>query len=223
MAPTEVPIRVVLIEDHAAIRQVLAQALAAAGGFEVVGEAGAAAEGIELCRRYQPDIIVLDAFLAEEAGLEALVHVRRAAPDAAVLVFSGSTTPTLIARALRHGARGIVEKAVDFPELLEAMRRLHRGLTYFTPRVSEVVRRIVSSPFPLDSGWTLTEIERRILAGIAAGRSSKQIAATISRSTYTVENHRRRIMQKTGCRSVAELTLLALEQGLMPNIELARR
>jgi DNA-binding NarL/FixJ family response regulator len=215
------PVRLVVIEDHSSVRQVLAQALEATLEITVVGQASTAAEGIACCREHRPDVILLDALLPDDTGLEKMRQLSLASPKSALLVYSGSIHTLLVNRALVQGARGFVEKAAEFGELVVAIKHLRQGLTYFSPRVSEVVRQIVAAPSSCSSSLELTEVERAILAKVASGQSSKEIASDLSRSPFTIENHRRRIMQKTGRNSVAELTLLALELGLIANVRIA--
>lgn len=223
MASTPHPIRLVVIEDHSSVRQVLVQALESTAAFTVVAQASTSAAGVAACREHKPDVILLDAMLPDDAGLETIRDLKRAAPGSPLLIYSGSMHASLVNRALIHGARGFVEKSAEFDELVLAIKRLHEGLTYFSPQVSNVIRQIVASPGSHAVSAELTAIERAILARVARGRSSREIARELSRSPFTIENHRRRIMHKTGHRSVAELTLFAIEIGLLPNVQLARR
>lgn len=218
-APT---IRLLIIEDHCSIREVLVQALNATPGFTVVGQATSASEGLAAGRELQPDVVILDAMLPDDPGLEMIADLRSLVPEAAVLVYSGNRHRSLVSRALLHGARGFVDKSADFADFITAIRRVHLGLTFFSPRIAEVVRDIVVAPPSGNAAEMLSDMERAILARLARGLSSKQIAQELQRSPFTIDNHRRKIMRKTGHHSVAELTIHAIRIGLRPDIQLVQ-
>ncbi len=208
-------INLLIVDDHTSIRQALAASFASSGEFGSVWEAGGADVAVELSQKHQPDVALVDATLPETSGVDAVKMIRKASPRTNVAVFAGSINAGSIAQAIANGAIAYVEKSVSLDELVNAVKTVSRGSTYFGQAVAPVVLQIVREPHIADSGATISSKERTIISKIAEGKKSKQIAAELGRSVRTVENHRRRIMQKTGLRSSAQLALYAAEQGLI--------
>lgn len=208
-------VRLVVVEDHASIRELLIDAFKTLKGFQVVGEAATAREGLELCLREKPDVVVMDVMLPDENGLDSARAIRRGSPKTKILIFSATTNAVLISRALEQGVHGYIEKSARFSDLVSAVRAVAANAICFGQSLLPTLQQIRRSPFPLDAASRLTARECTILAAIAGGKSSKAIAAELGLSVYTVNNHRRRIKAKTGLRGTSDLTLHALRLGLV--------
>jgi DNA-binding NarL/FixJ family response regulator len=190
---------------------------------EVVGCAREAGAALELCRREQPDVIVLDLILSAEprgAGAESgaalLPELRTCCGRAKILVFSGCLRPVWIRRLLLAGVHGLVEKMAEGEELGEALQALGAGRVYYSRFASEEIRRIVHrNGAQRASMASLTEREERVLRAVAEGLSSKEISARLGISVHTVVNHRCSLMKKTGRRGAAQLTRYAVESGAL--------
>lgn len=208
-------VRLVLVDDHEGIREILSDILGSNPDIEVVGQAGTGAALLQLCAEQNPDIILLDLMLPDMNGLDCIRSIRRSLPGARILIFSGNANPILISRAVELGVQGFIEKTAKYSELIEAVRRIATGGTCFGRTIKPALMQIQNSPFPLGSADQLSPRERTILAGIASGKSSKEIAGELGLSLFTVNNHRRRIKNKTGLHGTPELTLHALNLGLI--------
>jgi DNA-binding NarL/FixJ family response regulator len=206
--------RVILADDHRMLVELLAESIDEVAGFKVVGRCFSGLEVIEEIRRTHCDVVVLDLMMPGLDGLECLRALRRVAPDVEILILSGSANPLSVNRALNLGVRGYVEKSAGTEEILVAIRTVAAGKKYFGQSVQATVRKLRSSPFPFDAADRLSSRERTVLAGVAAGGTSKSIAAQLELSEFTVKNHRRRIKSKTGLQTNAELILHATKLGL---------
>ena len=148
-------------------------------------------------------------------GPDAVELVIRASPRTKVLMLSGAMTPVALRRALKGGALGFLPKTAPFGEMLEAIRTVADGGFVTTESGRRLVQRTLEDMSRPEATYPLTDRERGVLTGIASGKSSKEVAEELGLSVFTVENHRRRIMDRTGVRSIAGLTLLAVEMSLV--------
>ena len=208
--------RVAIVDDHTAIIEMMRQVVESISGYKVVGAAISAAEAREICRRTQPDMIVLDLMLPGVSGFGLLGELRAACPRARVLIFSGHLRPAIMREAMLSGAYGLIEKTATLDEFQQALRAVGSGQVYFSRFASEVIRRIVNrDPSMLARSVKLTDREKAVLRSIADGHSSKEISTRLGISRHTVVNHRARLMKKTGCKGVARLARYAIQIGLV--------
>jgi DNA-binding NarL/FixJ family response regulator len=203
---------VVVVDDHASIRQMLALVLAREGPYEVVGEAGTGFEALKVCRRVKPRLVVLDLVLPELNGVEVLRSLRAELRDSRFMVYSGALSRALIAGALQARPHGFVHKTDPLSTFCEALHAVGNGCCYFTPFVTKLMdeERYASSPTA-----TLTDRERAILQMIAEGFSNKEMASRFCIAPKTVEHHRAQVMHKLGKHDVATLTRYAVSLGLV--------
>ena len=212
--------RVVVIDDHVAIVEMLRHVIESSPQYRVVGSADEAAAALELCRREQPDLIVLDLVLPPTSGLALMIELRAACTGARIMIFSGHLQAATIRQALSSGAHGLVEKTAPLGEFREALQALGSGQVYFSRKASEAIRNLVNLKPPCAGrGARLTEREKTVMQGIARGLSSKEISTELSLSVHTVVNHRTRLMKKTGLRGVAQLSRYAVQLGLVEDLE----
>ena len=213
---SQAPIRVIVADDHAIVRTGIRHVLESEPGFLVVGEAANGAEAIELARSLTPDVAVLDISMPGTSGLQVTQELRRLAPDTRVLILSMHDNTEYVLESVRAGAHGYILKDTAATELRGAIHAVRRGESYFSPpiarRLTAVVRGITEEE---DLLGQLTARERQVLVGVAQGRTNREIAVELGISHRTVETHRESLMRKLGIRTVAGLTRVALEAGLI--------
>lgn len=210
------PIRVLIVDDHALVREGIRQALAAPG-FEVVDEAADGAEGLSKARRHHPDVVLLDISLPGENGLRTAARLRTEVPASRILMLSVYDQPEYVMEAVRVGAHGYLLKDTMPTDLRDAIKTVVTGGTRFDSVLSG---GRVPSPPPVRNDMLerldqLTRREREVLIGIAGGKTNKEIAAGLGLSPRTVESYRESLIRKLGIPSVAGLTKFALDAGLL--------
>ncbi|MGC9450953.1 MAG: response regulator [Oceanipulchritudo sp.] len=209
--------KVAIIEDHTAVRDMIAQIVRTMEGWEIVTEAGDGRQALEECLSSQPDFIILDVMLPGMNGTEILRRLRRQLPNVHVLVFSGYQDAHLLRELVEAGAHGFIGKTAPLTELQKGLEIVATGGTYFSPEVAEVLRESMFNPAfsgipPLQR---LTAREREILQLIAESHSTKEIAGILNISVKTAENHRTNLMRKLDLHDVASLTRFAIEFGII--------
>ena len=205
--------RVVVVDDHASVRQMLGFILAREGPYEMVGEAGTGFEALKVCRRVKPQLVVLDLALPEMNGLEVLRMLRAEMRETRCMVYSGTLNRSLIVEALQARPHGFVHKTDALATFCEALRAVSSGCSYFTPFATKLMddeRHLHTT------AAHLTDRERAVLQMIAEGMSNKEMAIRFSIAPKTVEHHRAQVMQKLGMHDVATLTRYAVRLGLVP-------
>ncbi|MDT8436560.1 MAG: response regulator transcription factor [Gemmatimonadota bacterium] len=216
---TESPIRILIADDHALVREGIRHVLDEEPGLEVVAEASDGEEALREVAAHQPDVLVLDISMPGLSGLEVVRRLREDGHEARALMLSMHDDTEYVLRAVRAGAAGYLLKDDAGPGLLrQAVRAVHRGDSFFSPavaaRLTDALRRDPrAASDPLEA---LTGREREVLRLVAAGRSNKQIASELGISRRTVESHRESLMRKLEIRTVAGLTRFALEHDLLP-------
>jgi DNA-binding NarL/FixJ family response regulator len=200
--------RVVLVEDHATLREGLALLLQAEG-FEVAGQAGEAAGAYDLVGREKPDAVVVDLKLPGENGIELTRRLLRRDGRLGVLLLTGAEEAPLLADALESGARGVAHKAAPLKETVRAVRAVAAGGSYVDPHVQE----LINEQAPQLTQRTLSVREREVLELVAAGCDRREIAERLSISEETVRTHVRNAMGKLGAHSRANAVMIALRRG----------
>jgi DNA-binding NarL/FixJ family response regulator len=219
---TDAPIRILIADDHALVREGIRRVLDEDPGFDVVAEASDGRQALERIVETNPDVAILDISMPERSGLDVARQLREERPALKVLILSMHDETEYVMRAVHAGAAGYLLKDDAGPALLrQAVRAVHEGDSYFSPavaaRLTEALRGGSSgSADPLER---LTGRERQVLRLVAAGHSNKQIAAELGISRRTVESHRESMMRKIEIRTVAGLTRFALENGLLEDID----
>ena len=212
-------IRVLIVDDHAVVREGIRHVLSTDSDFEVVGEASGGEAAVTLAQSLVPDIVVMDLSMPDLPGLEAARRIRERLPRTAILVLSIHDHPEYVLRSIEAGTQGYLRKDSSPTELRNAIRAVHGGGTFFSAPVARhlavaVGRRAVEEDPPTRSE-SLTPRERDVLRGIALGRTNKEIAGTLAVSVRTVESHRESLLKKLGVRGTAGLTRFAIEAGLL--------
>ena len=211
--------RILLVEDHAIVREGLCSLLEKQPDMEVVGEADEGRTAVDLVRQLLPDIVIMDITMPNLNGVDATRHIISEFPETKVIALSIHSNRRFVTDMLRAGATGYVLKECLFDELVQAIQAVATGGSYLSPRITGVVidgyikRVAAASDSPLS---TLTGREREVLQLVAEGKSTKEIALELHVSTKTIEANRRQIMEKLDIHSVAELTRYAVREGLTP-------
>jgi DNA-binding NarL/FixJ family response regulator len=212
-------IRVLLADDHAIVRSGLRLLLERERDFEVVGEAVDGREAVDWMERAEADVAVMDVGMPGLNGIEATAQITRKHPEVAIVMLSMHSDESYVLRCLRAGARGYVLKEAAETELIEAIRAVQAGKSFFSPKVrgmlqEEHVERIRREG-GVDSYDLLTEREREILQLIGEGNSNKDIANRLRLSVFTVETHRKRILEKLNLHGTADVILYAVRKGII--------
>jgi DNA-binding NarL/FixJ family response regulator len=211
-----VAIRVLLADDHSLVRQGFRRILEDESDVEVVGEAGGGAEAIELDRKLDPDVVVLDMSMPEINGLHAAIEILRHRPERRILILSMYDGAQYVRNALAAGVRGYILKNALETDLLRAVRTVANGGQFLSP---ELIAAIASPPgedSDADERFSqLSAREIQVLRLIALGRSNKEIAELLGVSANTVAVHRTNLMATLGVHKAAELVLIAVKKGLV--------
>jgi DNA-binding NarL/FixJ family response regulator len=212
-------LRVMLVDDHALVREGIRHVLTATPGIEVVAEAGDATEALRLAQETRPDVVVQDLSLPGASGLDLTTRLKAVLPAVRVLILSVHDHQEYVLGAVRAGAQGYLRKDTSPAELRTALAAIARGESYFSPPVARHLTAAVrgESPAADPAGRLarLTPREREVLAGIAAGETSRAIAGRLGLSPRTVETYRESLARKLDIKTVAALTRFAIEAGLV--------
>jgi len=201
--------RVVLVDDHVAIRDLLRLVLDAQNDFEVIGEAGTGAEGLRVCRRAHPNLAIIDLILPELSGIEVISRLRKECPNTRVVVFSGVVDEEELANMLATHPHGFVRKLDPLADLLNALRTVKSGGRFYSSALDRLL------DYPMERTASLTSREVEVLQLVAEGRTNKVIAMTLGVATKTIDNHRTNLMQKLNLHNVAALTRYAIKAHLI--------
>jgi DNA-binding NarL/FixJ family response regulator len=215
---TEEPIRVLVADDHAIVRTGIRHVLEGDPGFVVVAEASTGAEALELAERLRPDVAVIDISMPGESGLRVAAELRQRSPGTRALILSMHDNTEYVLESLRAGAQGYLLKDSAATELRGAVRAVRRGESYFSPPIAGKLSAVVRGETAEAAAGALGQLsgrERQVLIGVAQGYTNREIALQLGISHRTVETHRESLMRKLNVRTVAGLTRLALEAGLV--------
>jgi len=212
-----VSIRVLLVDDHKIVREGLRALLNAKPGIEVVAEAENGRTALQLARELMPDVVVMDVTMPDLNGIEATHRLITEFPDIKVIALSMHSDHRLVSGMLAAGASGYLLKDCAFEELEKAIRTAVDNNIYLSPQLTKtVINHYVRNPSPAKSlaFSVLTAREREVLQLLAEGKNTKKIAFGLGVSIKTIETHRRRLMKKLNVTSMAELTKLAVREGV---------
>lgn len=214
------PIRVVVADDHAVIRQGLRMLLESRPEIEVVGDCENGREALLMVESLKPHVVLMDVVMPGLNGIEATRQVRRASPTTRVVILSGFVDEEQIIGAIRAGASGYLVKNSDVSELVLAIQTVHRGNQYYSAALSEgfdipELQLQARRPEQRTGIDTLTPREREVLQLIAEGRTNQQVADELVVSIKTVEAHKAHIMDKLKAKSRTDLIRYALKRGIV--------
>jgi DNA-binding NarL/FixJ family response regulator len=211
-------IRVVLVDDHALVRQGFRRILEDDPELTVVGEASNGTDAISLVKKTDPDVVVMDMAMPEMSGLHATMEIIKQRPGTKVLILSMYSDEQYVRNALDAGAKGYILKSAIENDLTRAVKAVAAGEQYLAPELSSLlIRAIQTGSFEKasDPYDRLTQREKQVLQLIAHGKSNKEIAVILDLSVNTVAVHRANLMSALGVHKTAELVLFAVKKGLV--------
>ncbi len=210
-------LRILIADDHRIMREGLRSLLEKQPDTEVIAEAENGRTTLQMSRRFKPDVVLMDIIMPDLNGIEATRQILAELPDIKVIALSMHSDKKFVVEMLDAGASGYLLKDTAFEELGKALHTVVNNRTYLSPKIvglmaedyspSSATKDYLVSP-------VLTSREREVIQLIAEGKTTKQIASLLNVSVKTVETHRKKIMDKLGTNSVAELTKYALREGL---------
>lgn len=209
--------RLLLVDDHAVVREGLRAVLALEPDLTVVGEASDGRNALDLVRQLRPDVVVMDIGMGSLNGIDTTRQLVRDNPLAKVVVLSMHADESFVLAALDAGAAAYVVKAAASEELVRAIRAVASDRRYLCTDVAGIVMNLCvsGSTAPAATAFSLlTDREREVLQLVAEGHTSPEIGAALHISDKTVETHRHNLMEKLDLHSVAELTKCAVRNGL---------
>lgn len=206
------PVQIIIVDDHAVVRQGLRMMLDAQPDITVIAEAPDGQTAVNLARSLHPDLILLDLLMPEMDGIETIQHLREAGVESKILVLTSSLEDEAIKQALKAGAQGYLLKASRSTELVRAIQRVIAGEEVLDPAAAQALIRQVRSDDPLE---TLTGRERDVFDLLARGQTNSDIAASLHISEVTVRTHIMNIFDKLDVRDRTQIMIYALKRGLV--------
>jgi DNA-binding NarL/FixJ family response regulator len=210
------PIRVLIVDDHAVVREGLRAFLALQDGLEIVAEAADGAQAVEQARECTPDVILMDLVMPRLDGVGAMRELRRELPECRVIVLTSFLDEDRLLPAIQAGAAGYLLKNADPAQIARAVREAHDGRAIIDPTVAaRLVNVLAERPTTPTADDTLTRREREVLELIAGGRSNKRIAHELGISEKTVKTHVGHLLAKLGVSDRTQAAMLAVREGLV--------
>jgi DNA-binding NarL/FixJ family response regulator len=208
-------VRIAIVDDHEIVREGLRALFVGQRDFEVVAEASNGEEAEAVCRKYKPDVVLLDLRMPKVGGSDAVFRIKKACPATNILVLTSYLEPGIVREMLKAGALGFMLKDVARHELLNAIRSTAKGEVALHPDAQKQLVLEKSSDrgngSPIDQ---LTARELDILRLIASGRSNKEIASELTLTEGTVKGYVSNVLAKIGVQDRTQAALLAVKEGL---------
>lgn len=208
------PVRVLIVDDHAVVREGLQMFLAEEAEVELVGVAATGEEALVLAERTAPDVILMDLVMPGMGGHEAIRRLKETGSESRVLVLTSFAEQEQVRGAIEAGAIGYLLKDVLKPELLAAIRAAAAGRPTLHPEAQYHLMRQIAAPPPASLRVSLTDRERDVLRLIARGYSNKKIATALSLTVGTVKGYVSTILAKLGVADRTQAALFAVQHGL---------
>jgi DNA-binding NarL/FixJ family response regulator len=208
-------IRIVVVDDHAVVREGLRAFLSVQDGFEIVGEAADGDEALERAEQLDPDVILMDLVMPNRDGVSAMQKLRERAARSRVIVLTSFLEDDRLLPALEAGAAGYLLKDSQPAELARAVRAAHAGEAIIDPTVAARLVQALSERPPAPALDDLTARERDVLKLIAQGRSNKRIALELGISEKTVKTHVGHVLAKLDVTDRTQAAVLAVRHGLI--------
>jgi two-component system NarL family response regulator len=204
----DAPIRILIADDHAVVREGLAAMIQRRSDMRVVAEAENGTRAVELARQHQPDVILMDLRMPMLGGVEAITQIRAQQPQARIIVLTTYDGDEDIYRALQAGARAYLLKDTPRDELLDAIRAVDAGQKRISPEAAAKLTERLTAP-------ELTPRERDVLKLIVAGRSNKEIGLALHIAEGTVKIHTNNLLGKLGVADRTQAAIEAVKRGLV--------
>lgn len=213
-------IRLLLVDDHAILREGMCAFLATRPDVEVVGEAEDGNQAVEQARLLQPDVILMDLSMPGKNGMEAILEIMAENPQARILVLTSFSEDENVSRAIQAGALGYLMKDSTSGELIQAIHSVYQGEISMKPDVvNKMVRGFRHKQKTTLTPEPLTEREKTVLALIGDGKSNLEISRELCLSEYTVRTHVRNLLGKLHMQNRTQAALYAVKEGLVKPAE----
>ena len=206
---------VLLVDDHSIVRQGLKNLIALEADLVVTGEAASGLEALNLVRKNQYDVIVLDISMPDKNGVDTLHDLKHVAPNLPVLILSGYAEAQYALNLIRSGCKGYLSKDADADEIIKAIRTIANGKRYISAELAELMSEQLSHPSEKQLHEALSDREFQVFFKLAGGLSPTEIGTELNISVKTVSTYRSRILEKMSLKTNADLTYYAIKNGLI--------
>ena len=207
----QMPIRIVIVDDHAMLRRGLAAFLMSYADLKLVGEAVNGKDAVALCTRERPDVVLMDLMMPMMDGIAATHLIRHNLPETQVIALTSFSEARLIKDALGAGAISYLFKNVSANDLANAIRAARDGISTYAPEVSDILALSIRQPRPMFQ--SLTPREREVLSLMVEGKGNSEIADTLTISLSTTKSHVSSVLAKLGASSRTEVIVMILEHN----------
>lgn len=208
--------KILIVDDHEVVIEGIKSFLRNKVDFEIVGEALDGNQALELVKRYNPEIVLMDISMPGLNGVEATVKIKQTFPDVRIIIYSMFSNKEYIIQLFRVGISGYVLKQKSSSDLMMALNAVKGGGTYFSTMAPKVLSEHLNRMEEQKGGLTnLSTRERQIFEQLADGKSIKEISHSFCISPKTVESHKYNLMAKLGVQTITELTKIALKYNLI--------
>jgi two-component system response regulator NreC len=212
-------IKILIVDDHAIVRDGICSLLAIAGDIEVVGEAVNGRDGLDKVGQLLPDIVLMDMAMPVMGGLEAIRRMRKEFPELKILMLTQYDDKDHVFPVIHAGANGFISKTAASSELISGLRAVFAGDSYLSPSIAKMFvedyQRVSLIEDKKDCYELLTDREREILKLVVEGYKTKQIAEMLTIAPKTVEGHKTGLMNKLGIHNTIDLVKYALRRGII--------
>jgi len=215
VAEADGSIRVLVVDDHAVVREGLRTFLSLQDGLEVVGEAADGEAAVRVAEQLRPDVVLMDLVMPRQDGVAAMRELRRRLPGTRVIVLTSFTEDQRLLPAIQAGAAGYLLKSVQPAELARAVRAAHAGEVLIDPSVAARLVEAIAQPAGEPPAERLTPREREVLALIGKGLSNKRIAIELGLSEKTIKTHVSHLLAKLGVQDRTQAAVHAVRAGLI--------
>ena len=207
--------KILLVDDHQIVRQGLINLIALESDLQVADEASSGAEALNLIRKNEYDIVVLDISMPDKNGVDTLHDLKHIAPNLPVLVLSGYAEEQYALNLMRSGCKGYLSKSADPDEIIKAIRSIANGKKYISSELAELLTNELTHPSDKQLHEKLSEREFQVFFKLAGGLSATEIADELNISIKTVSTYRTRILEKMSLKTNADMTYYAIKYELI--------